>query len=235
MEKIIDRILSDFRWTPKYFNEFCSENKLDKSSRSAFKSSLESIIKELSSERDQIEKYFPPYTIKRENTRIEYNFTLDKKIPVYENVKKFDSKSDKEKFERDEKRKDKLEKKISDLDNMLQIVNLYSEKENTPTKENENNVPGLMQFGEPVSSFLKELKQFILTCKEGGVNSKTAQSDIKLRIERFYRKYENDKDFRYSFKYYETFLRLIYPSIKPALYFDWKLNPFVKTLKNKFS
>lgn len=155
MEKIIDRILTDFRWTPRYFNDFCSENKLDKSSRSAFKSSLESTIKELSSERDQI--IIPKYKtekFKRINPVTNWYSDMsewDKGNPLKNNSRTFRTYppgTDIKKAERDEKRKDELKEKIFYLDEMLQRVNLYPGKETTPTKENENNIKVSNKYSE---------------------------------------------------------------------------------------
>lgn len=236
MEKIIDRILSDLRFTPKLFNDFCSENNLDKSSRSAFKSSLESTIKELSSERDQIEKNLPPFTIKRDVIRLKNNFITDKREPVYGDIKVYPRGTDLEKVKRDNKRKDEIKKILFYLDEMLQRVNLYPEKENTPTKENENNVPGLIQFDEPIYSHLEQLKGNISRWKKNKSSDDTIKSNIKLQNERFYKKHMNDKEFTQLFKGgYKYFLQLIYPSLKPSFGFEWKLNAFVKTHENKYS
>ncbi len=231
MEKIIDKILSDFRWTPTYFNDFCSENKLDKISRSAFKSSLESTIKELSSEKEQIENDLPPYKTVSEFIRFNDNFILDKREPVYGNVKKFNSKSDEEKYKSHFKRLNTVEQYLNKLKLMLQIVIMYGVKETTPTRENENNVPGLIQFDEPLKSKIEEINSLIFNSELGGVNPKTIKSEIKFYLKEFYNDKKRDNVFFIQFPNFVTFVRKVFPHLK--FNFDWKLNSFVKTLQNK--
>jgi len=241
MEKIIDRILSRcFGESEIHFNTFVKNNNLDKSNRSVFKSSLENKIKELSSERDQIiipesktEKF------ERINTVTNWYSNMsewDRGNPLNNNSKTFRT-YDSEKVKKDKKRKAELNTDILILDCMLQIVNLYpADKENTPTKENENNVPGLIQFDEPIYSHLEQLKGNISRWKKNKSSDDTIKSNIKLQNERFYKKHMNDKEFTQLFKGgYKYFLQLIYPSLKPSFGFEWKLNAFVKTHENKYS
>lgn len=142
MEKIIDRILTDFRWTLKYFNDFCSVNNLNRSSRSAFKSSLQIELSRLNNESDTLKRNISeskPKSTKGINPVTTWG-DYDSLDYIHSN-KKINRNNYSTKLLN-------LNKKISVLDNMLQIVNLYTGKETTPTKENENNIKVSSKYSE---------------------------------------------------------------------------------------
>lgn len=149
MEKIIDRILSDLRFTPTLFNDFCSENNIDKSSRSAFKSSLETAKENLSKEKENIKNNLPTYRIERviNINRKKYDF-WGERVPVYGDKKIYPPGTDLKQVEKDNKRINLIENYLYRIELMLQIVNLYPEKESTPTNENENNIKVSNKYSE---------------------------------------------------------------------------------------
>lgn len=243
MEKIIDKILSDLRFfTPKSFNDFCRDNNIDKSSRSAFKSSLENTIKELSSERDQI--IIPKYKtekFKRINPVTNWYSDMsewDRGNPLKNystTFRTYPPGTDIKKAERDKKRKDELENKIFYLDEMLQIVNLYPEKETTQTKENDETISLDKEFNPflkpEILDRLKKLNNEIKLQFDESIKVKKLKTYTAIQVNLIYAEYkelesQNSKNKKDKGDFYKlTFTELEFP-------FEWEKEQFVKLCYN---
>lgn len=230
MEKIIDRILSDLRFTPILFNNFCSENNIDKSSLSAFKSSLETAKENLSKEKENIKNNLPPFRTERDLIRIKMDI-WGERVPVYGDKKIYPRGTDLKQVEKDNKRINLIENRyLPWIESMLQIVNLYPDKETTPTKENESNVPRLMQFEEPLKSKIDEINSYLLTAKMGNVKEREMKNRVKIKVRKVWKDNSETIYFTKTFSNRENFFRMIHPSLKFP--FVWDIESYVKTLSN---
>jgi hypothetical protein len=226
MEKIIDRILNSEKLSPKEFNSFCKKNSIDKSNRSNFKDSLTKAIERLTSERDKI---FIPNSqiIKGDNPITQWGEFYSKNRKT-ERV--FPPGTDKKKVSSDKKRKKELSEDISLIDEMLQIVDLYSEKESSQIKE--NNSPGLMDFEEPLKSKLDKINSYLITAKKGNVSEREIKNRVKIKVRKIWKDEFESIYFTKTFSNRENFIRMIYPSLELNFPFDWDIEAYVKTLSN---
>jgi hypothetical protein len=225
MEKIIDGILSELRFTRKWFDDFCSVNKLDKSSHPTFNSSLQIALSRLNSERETLKKNIPEN--KSKGTR-GINF-----VTTWGDYDSLDNIHSNKKTNRNiyPTKLLALNKKIYYLESILLYVKEHPEKESTLTKENENNVPGLMQFDEPLKSKIDEINRMIYNSELGKDKKGTVIKDIRFHLSTFYEKNFQTLYFTKTFSSYESFLRRVFPHLK--IYFSWDVEKFVSALQKK--
>lgn len=221
MEKIIDRILNSEKLSPKEFNSFCKKNSIDKSNRSNFKDSLTKAIERLTSERDKI---FIPNSqiIKGDNPITQWGEFYSKNRKT-ERV--FPPGTDKKKVSSDKKRKKELSEDISLIDEMLQIVDLYSEKESSQIKETKILVNGDSSNYEKDSLIppgilteLQRINKFIEVQFKDRIPEKKLKGQIGKELSLLYKeKIKSKTDKR-------DFLKSIYKYLRFP--FEWKYKNF---------
>jgi len=217
MEKIIDRIL--LKLSPKEFNIFCNKHAIDKSNRFNFKDSLTKLKDRLTSERDKI--FIPDSKIIMGDNPITQWGEFYSKHRKTERV--YPRGTDIEKVKSDSKRKKELSRDIFLIDEMLQIVDLYPEKESSQIKETQSLVNGESStyakeslIPPDIITDLQKLNNFIEAEFKKGIPEKKLKGQIGKKLSLLYKEKINpQKDKR-------DFLKSIFDDLRFPFKWEYK-------------